>query len=169
MRHLFTSSSGSIATLLRIRYIKQLDATSDFLCTSASHQLPLFLTKPVHIANVAIWSSVEPGIGIIAGSLATYRPLFRRIFSETGSLRFGTRRTALAARPNHFGYNRTSSVRDEAPPESNPPFSILTTNGAPSSKKAKRWYGENERYEMDENLGRAKRFTQTTSSETHGV
>jgi hypothetical protein len=162
-RHLFTSPSGSIATLLRIRYIQQLDATSDFLCTSASHQLPSFLTKPVEIANLAIWSTVELGIGIIAGSLATYRPLFRFLYSETASFRSRTRRTTPTISSGHVGYERTSSAPSKTISKSNHSSSILTTNEAPLSQKARRWYGQNQEYEMDENM------TGVTSSETPGV
>jgi hypothetical protein len=32
------------------------------------------------IQNIAIWSAVEPAVGIIAGSLVTVRPLFRALF-----------------------------------------------------------------------------------------
>src|ERR1700761_8078532 len=32
--------------------------------------------------NIAIWSALEPGIGIIAGSLVVMRPLFRRTRSR---------------------------------------------------------------------------------------
>jgi hypothetical protein len=129
----------------------------------------LLLTNPVDTANICIWSTVEPGIGIIAGSLATYRPLFRYIFSETGSLRFSIRRAALPASPRQSGYKRTSSGRIETPSASNPSSPTLTTNGAPIPKETRRWYGWNQRYEMDENLGKAKTFTQITSSETHSV
>jgi hypothetical protein len=133
--------------------------------TLASNQA--LLTKPDQTANIAIWSTVEPGIGIIAGSLATYRPLFKYFFSETGSLRFSTPRTALAGSPRTSGYQHTSSAHVETPSASNPSSPTLPTNGA--SKEANGWYGWNQRYEMDENLGRAKRFTQSTSSETYGV
>jgi hypothetical protein len=34
---------------------------------------------------IAIWSAVEPGLGIIASSLATLRPLFRGLFRMAGS------------------------------------------------------------------------------------
>jgi hypothetical protein len=59
--------SGSTATIVRIPYIKQL-AQDDFLYSTT---------------DVAIWSTVEPGIGLTASSLATLRPLFRTFFSRS--------------------------------------------------------------------------------------
>ena len=38
---------------------------------------------------IAIWSAVEPGLGIIASSLATLRPLFRGLF-RTGNTTNGS-------------------------------------------------------------------------------
>jgi hypothetical protein len=62
--------------MVRMAYIKGLASTS--------------LSFFVEATNTAIWSTVEPGLGIIAGSLATLRPLFRsflrtvRTFAESG-------------------------------------------------------------------------------------
>lgn len=38
-----------------------------------------------NVANIALWSNVEIGFGVIAGSAATFRPLFRLVpfFSQT--------------------------------------------------------------------------------------
>jgi hypothetical protein len=107
---MLTSHRGSIATLIRIKYIKQLAATSDFLCTCPSHHFVTFLTMPDVTTSIALWSTVEPGIGIIAGSIATYRPLFRSFFCKLNSLRSGTNRTPPAVDPSHSGYKRTSSM-----------------------------------------------------------
>jgi len=167
---MLTSHRGSIATLIRIKYIHQLAATSDFLCMSPPHHLLAFLTMPVVTTNIAMWSTVEPGIGIIAASIATYRPLFRSFFSKLGSLRPGTHRTPPAVGPSHSGYKRTSSVRvDISPDFTTPSSSTMITGGAPSSKGAKRWFGRNERYEMDEGPWRGKKCIEITSSETHVV
>lgn len=40
-------------------------------------QKPANLPTPDSIADLSIWSSIEAGLGIAAGSLATLRPLFR--------------------------------------------------------------------------------------------
>jgi hypothetical protein len=53
---------GSAAVIVRIPYIRQLASTEDYLYRTS---------------DLAIWSVIEPGIGITAGSIATLRPLFR--------------------------------------------------------------------------------------------
>jgi hypothetical protein len=58
---------GSIATLIRIKAIHQISTSEDFLFATV---------------DLAIWSSVEVGIAIVAASIATYRPLFRSFFSN---------------------------------------------------------------------------------------
>lgn len=60
---------GSIASLVRIGYIDGLDAGDD-----------IFLIQAIDIAVV---SNIEMGIGILAASLATLRPLLRLIMEKT--------------------------------------------------------------------------------------
>ncbi|KAE9381535.1 hypothetical protein N431DRAFT_425107 [Stipitochalara longipes BDJ] len=57
---------AGIATMIRIPYIKVLAITDDFL----------FATT-----DVAIWSTVEPGLGLVAAGGATLRPLFRSFYN----------------------------------------------------------------------------------------
>jgi len=57
---------AGVATMIRVPYIKVLALTDDFL----------FATT-----DVAIWSTVEPGLGIVAASAASLRPLFRTFYS----------------------------------------------------------------------------------------
>jgi hypothetical protein len=52
--------------MIRVPYIKVLALTDDFL----------FATT-----DVAIWSTVEPGLGIVAAGAATLRPLFRTFYA----------------------------------------------------------------------------------------
>ncbi len=52
--------------MIRIPYIKVLALTDDFL----------FATT-----DVAIWSTVEPGLGIVAAGAITLRPLFRNFYA----------------------------------------------------------------------------------------
>src|SRR2546423_3647415 len=61
---------GSVATLIRIKAIHQIAKSTDFLYENF---------------DLAIWSSVEISIAIIAASVATYRPLFRTFFSSGSS------------------------------------------------------------------------------------
>ncbi|KAF2097386.1 hypothetical protein NA57DRAFT_77643 [Rhizodiscina lignyota] len=60
---------ASTATIVRVPYLVSLTQTEDFLFATV---------------DVAIWSGVEPGIGITAVSLATLRPLFRSCLSRVG-------------------------------------------------------------------------------------
>lgn len=57
-----------MATVIRIQYIHELNNTKEFL---------------YHNALVSIWSTVEPGMGIAASSLACTKPLFRDCFSKS--------------------------------------------------------------------------------------
>ncbi|KAF2757765.1 hypothetical protein EJ05DRAFT_511533 [Pseudovirgaria hyperparasitica] len=60
---------GSTGTVIRIPYVKGLKQTDDFLYTTL---------------GIAIWSTVEPGIGIAAGCIATFRPLMRNFLWRIG-------------------------------------------------------------------------------------
>ncbi|MCJ1246733.1 hypothetical protein MMC30_003942 [Trapelia coarctata] len=58
---------GCIASFVRLKSIEQIGASSDFLYSTV---------------DLAIWSTIEPGVGITAASLATLRPLFRSFFGK---------------------------------------------------------------------------------------
>jgi hypothetical protein len=55
---------GSICSIVRFKYIDSLGDRDDFFWNAA---------------NVSIWSTIEMGTGIIAGCLATMRPLFKKL------------------------------------------------------------------------------------------
>ncbi|KAK2007261.1 hypothetical protein LZ32DRAFT_632413 [Colletotrichum eremochloae] len=61
---------GSIATIIRLVYIPTLLDGDDFLWSTT---------------DLVLWSTVEPGIGITAASIATLRPLWRLMGSRSGS------------------------------------------------------------------------------------
>jgi hypothetical protein len=61
---------GSTATIVRMFYIHTLMNGPDFLYATT---------------DVAIWSTVEPGVGIAASSIATLRPLVRHCLWRMGS------------------------------------------------------------------------------------
>ncbi|KAL7931134.1 hypothetical protein V8C35DRAFT_117024 [Trichoderma chlorosporum] len=67
---------ASVATLIRIKYLSSLQDTSDLLFSAT---------------DVMIWTLIEPGVAIIASSLATIRPLLRAMkihgFESTGRTR----------------------------------------------------------------------------------
>lgn len=60
---------GSTATIVRIFYLHHLIDADDFLWSTT---------------DVAIWTTVEPGIGIAAASIATLRPLWQLICYRAG-------------------------------------------------------------------------------------
>lgn len=60
---------GSTATIVRMPYIKGFKATHDFLYEST---------------DIAIWSTIEPGIGMMAACIATLRPLLQHVLHRTG-------------------------------------------------------------------------------------
>ncbi|RFU71754.1 integral membrane family [Trichoderma arundinaceum] len=66
-------NSASIATLIRIKYLSVLQDTDDLLFSAT---------------QVMIWTIIEPGVAIVASSLATIRPLLRAMkihgFESTG-------------------------------------------------------------------------------------
>jgi hypothetical protein len=57
-----------VATVIRIFYIHKLSHTSEFLFDNT---------------ETSIWSTVEPGMGITASSMACLRPLFRSCLSHS--------------------------------------------------------------------------------------
>lgn len=77
---------GSTATLVRIPYIHSLKTRQDFLC-----MWPSFSGESIRLTigadettDVAIWSTIEPGVGITAACIATLRPLLQIVFKKTG-------------------------------------------------------------------------------------
>ncbi|KFZ17109.1 hypothetical protein V501_01900 [Pseudogymnoascus sp. VKM F-4519 (FW-2642)] len=84
---------ASSATIIRIPYIQDLANVEDFLYATT---------------DVAIWSTVETGIGIAASAAATLRPLFRTYF--------GTSRGAGGSSSNNWprsGYVRNNGMGGE--------------------------------------------------------
>ena len=62
---------ASVAVIVRIPYVVNLATTHDFLWQTT---------------DVAIWSCVEPGLGLTILNLVVTRPLFRSIFSRFGEV-----------------------------------------------------------------------------------
>lgn len=90
---------GSTATIIRIPFIKQL-TQGDFLYSTT---------------DVAIWSTVEPGIGITAAAMATLRPLFRTFLSRSKLFGSSTNPSGShhawpsSRKPGRSGYFRSGS------------------------------------------------------------
>ena len=67
---LLTLCSASTATIVRFPYLHSLTDIDDFLYSTS---------------DVAIWSTVETGLGITAAGFATLRPLLRRFFGGSSA------------------------------------------------------------------------------------
>jgi hypothetical protein len=101
---------GSTGTIVRMFYIHTLMDGPDFLYSTV---------------DVALWSTIEPGIGITAGSLACLRPLFRVWLWRLGLAappRSSRSRTYYPSnsgqkRKDRRGYRRSLSPSDLIPTE----------------------------------------------------
>lgn len=81
---------ASSAVVVRLAYVETF-RNPDFLCklsppSTILHVFPFSLTKRIAVATVdiAIWSTVEGGLAVTAGSLACIRPLFKVIMHRLG-------------------------------------------------------------------------------------
>jgi hypothetical protein len=96
--YLLTGSSGSTASIVRFPYIYQLTETEDFLWSNT---------------DVSIWSTVEPGIGITASSMATMRPLFVAFLSRSKLFGSTTRGGSYARTISRLGrFRRDTDVEE---------------------------------------------------------
>ncbi|KAF2994343.1 hypothetical protein E8E13_000097 [Curvularia kusanoi] len=97
---------GSTATVVRMFYIHTLTNGPDFLYATT---------------DVAIWSTVEPGIGIAASSIATLRPLVRHCMWRIGLKSSPGRTTSYyenskeQKKKDRRGYRRSLSPSDLVP------------------------------------------------------
>ncbi|KAK9768997.1 hypothetical protein SCAR479_02241 [Seiridium cardinale] len=110
-------SIASMATVVRIPYAKQLLSNPDYL---------------YNFTDLAIWSTVEIGLGLTASSLATLKPLFRKlkilVVTKSGSHATGTL-PQHHSRPAHsrgrsgsifHGTNRETKKLQKSPPIGSP-------------------------------------------------
>ncbi|KAJ4307721.1 hypothetical protein N0V94_009639 [Neodidymelliopsis sp. IMI 364377] len=65
------AASACICSMIRFQYVDGLTQINDFFWNAT---------------NIAIWSTIECGASIIAGCLATLRPLLKRIFTTAGTI-----------------------------------------------------------------------------------
>ncbi|KAF2196869.1 hypothetical protein GQ43DRAFT_234899 [Delitschia confertaspora ATCC 74209] len=107
---------GCICSFIRFRYVDGLTQIQDFFWNAT---------------NIAIWSTIEPGAGIIAGCLATLRPCLRLFLIKArplqeyvaNSTRFLWRPFWLATRPSA----PRSNIRDCSDRHSLPHIDTSTT------------------------------------------
>ncbi|KAB2109538.1 hypothetical protein AG0111_0g1339 [Alternaria gaisen] len=101
---------GSTGTVIRMAYIHTLVEGPDFLYATT---------------DVALWSTIEPGIGITAGNIATFRPLVRHCLWKLGlgeAPRHERGRSYYPSvidrkRKDRRGYRRSLSPSDLVPTE----------------------------------------------------
>jgi hypothetical protein len=81
-------TSGVVCSIVRFLYIKYLIYGEDFFFSAV---------------NISVWSTIELGTGIVAGSLATLRPLLKRLVRTT--------REHMTLAPLAPGKQRTSTTK----------------------------------------------------------
>jgi hypothetical protein len=112
---LLTSYSGSTATIIRIPFIWQIGSGEDFLYKNT---------------DVSIWSTVEPGMGITASSMACLRPLFQAFLSRSRLVGSSNAGISVWNQPrNGYVKERNSRGLEVLRLESNSPKNYL---GSPS-------------------------------------
>jgi hypothetical protein len=101
--------------MIRIPYIKFLAITDDFLFATTYHSLYPSETLLTDHRDVAIWSTVEAGLGLVAAGGATLRPLFRSFYSLSSN-RFSVTHPYLPSNPHSRSkFHRSSpSSRQES-------------------------------------------------------
>ncbi|THV52830.1 hypothetical protein BGAL_0067g00200 [Botrytis galanthina] len=118
---------AGIATIIRIPFIKDLPITNDFLYATT---------------DIAIWSTIEPGLGIIAFSGATLRPLLRLFFSQAFSSlcpneslgQIQPYRTTYTERPNYiYNLNLIANKRASTYRDSNSTYTTFDADSRVSS------------------------------------
>lgn len=72
------AASACICSMIRFQYVDGLTQIDDFFWNAT---------------NIAIWSTIECGASIIAGCLATLRPLLKRVFATAGTITKSLRST----------------------------------------------------------------------------
>lgn len=81
--------------------------------------------------NFAVWSTVEPGIGIVAACIATLRPLYQLVLSKIGRSNNSRRPWGEVWRQRHQARRGETSRQVRAAhnldPENQPPDSFLTS------------------------------------------
>ncbi|KAH3993627.1 hypothetical protein HBI56_215390 [Parastagonospora nodorum] len=120
---------GSVGTIVRMFYLHTLMNGPDFLYATT---------------DVALWSTIEPGIGIAAGSIACLRPLARLWLWHLGLAEAPHDRRSRSyyqsnsdqKRKDRRGYRRSSSPSDLVPTEAvgTTSFEIFGTRKGPETR-----------------------------------
>lgn len=115
-------SSASVAVIIRLPFL-HFYASADFLCMSSPLTIwPSTTTDQYSVTDstyqIAIWSVIETGLGITAGSLMTLRPLFRWFLD--GSMSYG--RNARSGQTSSRKYPLSKPQSHELNSFSNPSY-----------------------------------------------
>jgi hypothetical protein len=100
---------GSISSCIRLVYLEGLLKIHDFFWSAT---------------NTAIWSTIEPGTGIIAASLATMRPLFRILYFKMRGLSVPSSDHSSNAQPGSTRSHPKTYVQTASSQQSNTAHSI---------------------------------------------
>ena len=74
--------------------------------------MPLILKLIQNISGVAVWSVLEPGLGIMAGSIATLRPLAKVLgCSLSNSKKYFSKKLGQESRSWHSRRSRRSTMK----------------------------------------------------------
>lgn len=119
---------GSTATIVRLPYIGSLKESFDGWNGD-------FLYNTV---GVAIWTTVEVGIGVTAGCLATLRPLIRIAFDKLGVSSSGNRKYRPSGQPNSRSRMTPSHRLDEFAPGHGHTITTITGNRVETARKTSR-------------------------------
>lgn len=87
------AASACVCSMIRFQYVDGLTQIDDFFWNAT---------------NIAIWSTIECGASIIAGCLATLRPLLKRVFATAGTITKSLRSTNSRSNGSRQTTNSTS-------------------------------------------------------------
>lgn len=129
MQQTNNANSGSAATIVRMPYIHTMDTyKGEFLYNTA---------------DVAIWSTVEIGVGIVAGNLATLKPLMKNLLSFFGVTSSSAQDTnepwvpsQQRVNPVKQGYSVSGQPLDELRPANDKSQTTTTVTGRTYSRTA---------------------------------
>ena len=89
------AASACICSMVRFQYVDGLTQIDDFFWNAT---------------NIAIWSTIECGASIIAGCLATLRPLLKRMFATAGTITKSLRSSNSRSNGSSRHTNHSASV-----------------------------------------------------------
>lgn len=95
------AASACICSMIRFQYVDGLTQVDDFFWNAT---------------NIAIWSTIECGASIIAGCMATLRPLLKRVFATAGSITKSLRssNTPSNASSRHTNHSALSKMQHDS-------------------------------------------------------